>query len=223
MHQPSLILRAARGLRTRTGERRRLAVVSLAVTAAGALVLGAGAASATAAPRTVLALAGTSYYVNCAAKTNGDGSAARPWNRTKYVDTHGAYSPGDHILFKRGTTCSGYIIPTGSGVTGSPVVIGAYGSGAKPTINGGGTPNNTGTVTLRNQHDWTVQDLHLTNRVTTKITTLYRAGLLLLDEGGGRLANLTAQRLTVDSVDSSPEERRHRRPGRLRLGAFVPR
>lgn len=189
---------------TRSTRLSRLIAVPAAMLGVGALVLGAGAVTATAAARPALAVGGGSYYVNCAAKTNGNGSAASPWNRTKFVNAHGAYAPGDHILFKRGTSCSGRLIPTGSGAAGSPIVIGAYGSGAKPTINGGGTPNNTGTIRLLNQHDWTVQDLHLTNKVTTKTTKTYRAGLLFLNEGGKRLANLTAQRLTVDDVVSSP-------------------
>ena len=180
---------------------RRLAAVGTAILAVSLMALtSAPAADAS----TDAALGDAYYYLDCAAPTNGDGSATAPWNSTASVNMHGAFVPGDHILLLRGTTCSGRLAPDGSGIADHPIVIGAYGSGAKPTIDGGGTPNDTGTVTLRNQHDWTVQDLHLTNKVTTKITTLYRSGLLLLNESGGRLANLTAQRLTIDSVDSSP-------------------
>lgn len=197
MHRPFPQLRAARPVRL-----RRLLAVPAAMIAAGALVLTAGAVGAAAAPR--LSVAGGSYYVNCAAKTNGTGTAGSPWNRTKFVNAHGAYAAGDHILLKRGTTCSGRLDLSGSGVTGSPIVIGAYGSGAKPTINGGGTPNNTGTVQLVNVHDWTVQDLHLTNKTKSKAPTGYRSGLLLVNTGVGRLRGITAQRLSINAVSSNP-------------------
>lgn len=160
-----------------------------------------GAVSAAALPTTLTG--NQSYFVDCSARAGGDGSMASPWNSTMSVGLHGAFSPGDQILFKRATSCSGRVAPSGSGLAADPIVLGAYGYGVKPTIRGAGTPDDTGTVTLRNVHDWTVQDLHLTNRTDTRTTT-YRAGLLILNENGGRLPNVTAQRLTVDSVVSNP-------------------
>jgi hypothetical protein len=42
--------------------------------------------------------------------------------------------PGDSVLFKRGDTFSGAMNISRSGSSSSPIIIGAYGSGAKPVI-----------------------------------------------------------------------------------------
>ena len=46
------------------------------------------------------------------------------------------YNPGDAILLNRGDTFEGQILDTLHGSPSSPIVIGAYGSGAKPIIYG---------------------------------------------------------------------------------------
>jgi hypothetical protein len=140
--------------------------------------------------------------VNCGAKTNGDGSIGSPWASLWAVNTHGAFVAGDSVLFERGSTCKGKLTPKGSGADGAPIVFGSYGSGAKPTIAGGGTGMETATITLKNQAYVTLQDLHVTNRGTSTTTTMYRSGVLLVDDGAGWLSGVTVQRLTVDNVTS---------------------
>ncbi len=49
-------------------------------------------------------------------------------------------SPGDSILLKRGDTFYGSLVVAKSGSSGLPIVIGAYGTGAKPIISGFFTP-----------------------------------------------------------------------------------
>lgn len=144
------------------------------------------------------------HYVDCSQKTNGDGALATPWNSLSAVWRHGAFVPGDQILLKRGTTCKGQLAPMGSGTAAARIVLGAYGKGAKPTVAGGGTTNNSGAVQLVNQQYWTVQDLHVTNATKSTNPKTYRSGVLLFDNNGGRLAGITVQRLSVDSVRSNP-------------------
>ncbi|WP_375406724.1 right-handed parallel beta-helix repeat-containing protein [uncultured Amnibacterium sp.] len=184
-------------LRHPSTSRFRLALGS--AIAAGLLVsVGAAPLSASAAPA-------ATHYVNCAAKTNGDGSSeAKAWNSISSVTKHGGFTAGDKILFKRGTTCKGQLAPTGSGTATARNVIGAYGTGARPTIAGGGTANNTGAVQIINQQYWTVQDLHITNATKSANPTTYRSGLLFFNSGVGRLAGLTAQRLWIENVRSNP-------------------
>lgn len=168
-----------------------------------AALIGGASAPASASPAVAAdATKGTTYSVNCAAKTNGNGSANSPWNSLWAVNAHGTFVPGDEVLFKKGTTCKGKLAPSGSGVLGAPIVFGSYGSGAKPTIAGGGTGMETATVTLRNQAYVTLQDLHVTNRSASATTTAYRSGVLLLNDGAGWLNGVTVQRLTVDNVTS---------------------
>ncbi|WP_221392582.1 hypothetical protein [Dyadobacter sp. NIV53] len=52
-------------------------------------------------------------------------------------------------------------IRKGSGVSGSPIVIGSYGTGNKPKINGAGAAN--GAVYFYNQQYWEIGDLEVTN------------------------------------------------------------
>ncbi len=183
--------------RTSTNVRLGLGAVLAAGLVAGAVLAVPIAASADTAP--------TKHYVNCSSRTNGDGTTeSTAWNTLAAVQAHGGFVPGDQILLKRGTTCKGQLYPTGSGSKGHPIVISSYGSGARPTVAGGGTYNNTGAVQIINQQYWTIQNLHITNRTTSANPKTYRTGLLLQDDNGGRLAGITVQNNVIDSVRSNP-------------------
>src|SRR5919201_1925391 len=106
---------------------RRLLVCTFA---AGCLLLALGSSAVA---------AGTTYYVNCAAATDGNGSSASPWNNLTTVNSK-TFAPGDSLLFKRGTTCTGSFVFSSSGTSASPITIGAYGTGALPAVG----------ITLRN-------------------------------------------------------------------------
>src|SRR5438094_395662 len=73
----------------------------------------------------------STYYVDCRAPAGGDGSRTEPWNTLTTVNAH-TFVPGDRILFRRNTGCRGSLAPKGSGAEGSPIVVDAYGTGAKP-------------------------------------------------------------------------------------------
>jgi parallel beta-helix repeat protein len=146
----------------------------------------------------------TTYFVDCGAARDGTGSRAHPWNTVDRVTHHPAFGPGDRILLARGSTCSGRIVPRGSGTPGNPIVLGAYGDGGAPVLVGGGTPDLTGAVQLTDVHDWTVQDLRVTNRPPAGPDGAYRAGVLVLNAAGGRLSGITLQRLAVSDVSSDP-------------------
>ncbi len=172
----------------------------LAVALGAALAMGAAALPAAPAIATPI---GTTYYVDCSVAASGNGTAAAtPWNSLAHPNRHGAFQPGDHILLKRGSTCKGSLHPQGSGTRSAPIVLGAYGKGALPTINGN-TVDQSGTVSLRNQAYFTIQDLHVTNHGTAKEVKQFRSGVLIRNDGAGRLASVTVQRLKIDSVVSN--------------------
>jgi hypothetical protein len=178
---------------------RRLAL------ALGAAVLAVVACGTAAAPADASTAIGTTYSVACrSGKPGGDGSVSRPWTSLAKVAAHGAFSPGDHVLLRRGTTCRGRIAPTGSGTPGAPIVLGAYGKGAEPTIAAGGSRNGTGAVQLTNVSYWSVQDLRITNTTGRWNPTAYRAGLLFRSTSATRQMGLGAQRLVIEKVDSNP-------------------
>lgn len=87
-----------------------------------------------------LTLFGTNYYIkdggSDAAAGTSDGTA---WGTITKVNSEwaaGTFAAGDSILFKRGNTFYGTITVAESGTSGSPIVIGAYGSGDKPIVSG---------------------------------------------------------------------------------------
>src|SRR5919197_1326692 len=103
--------------------------------------------------------AGTAYYVNCAAATDGNGSSASPWNNLTTVNSK-TFAPGDSLLFNRGTTCTGSFVFSSSGTSANPLTVGAYGTGALPVIDGTGQNR---AVKLLDTSYVTVQDLEVTN------------------------------------------------------------
>jgi hypothetical protein len=105
--------------------------------------------------------AGTAYYVNCSASSNGSGSQASPWNTLASVNAK-TFQAGDQILFDAGTTCNGMLAPKGSGSSSASITISSYGSGTKPIINGGTSSSNAAAVELNNQSYWIIENLTVT-------------------------------------------------------------
>ena len=106
--------------------------------------------------------AGTTYYVDCSAGSNGDGSQESPWNNTSTI-SNTTFVPGDSLRFKRGTTCHGQLWPKGSGAEGSPITIGSFGLGALPIIDGG---SNQSSLKLYNQEYWEFQEIEVVGGTT---------------------------------------------------------
>jgi len=86
---------------------------------------------------------GTTYYVsNTDGNDSNNGtSPSTPWKTISKVNTT-SLSPGDSVLFKRGDTFYGTIIPHNSGTSGNPITYSSYGSGEKPIITGFTTLSN---------------------------------------------------------------------------------
>src|SRR5450759_2426102 len=81
----------------------------------------------------------TDYYISLSGNdTNNNGlSSSALWKTIAKVNS--AFSimkPGDRILFNRGDTFYGTLKITKSGLAGSPIIIGAYGTGDNPIITG---------------------------------------------------------------------------------------
>ena len=121
---------------------------------AGALcatgVVKAGSAASLTAPRI--------YAVDCGARADGNGTFARPFNSLADVNAL-VLAPGQQVLFRRGSTCTGGLAPRGTGAPGRPIVIGAYGRGTRPRIVGTGAD----AIALVNLSDVVLQDLDVSN------------------------------------------------------------
>src|SRR5665647_54836 len=80
----------------------------------------------------------TNYYFSVTGNdTNNGTSTSTPWQTiSKFNSVFSSRSPGDSLLFKRGDTFYGSLTISSSGSSGSPITIGAYGTGARPIITG---------------------------------------------------------------------------------------
>ncbi len=83
-----------------------------------------------------LNLNATNYYVSASGSDSNAGTSEdKPWKTLAKVNSF-TLKPGDQILFKRGDSWVGTITPKASGISGSVITYGAYGSGDKPKIFG---------------------------------------------------------------------------------------
>ncbi|MFL5912495.1 MAG: choice-of-anchor Q domain-containing protein [Gaiellaceae bacterium] len=132
---------------------------------------------------------GTSYYVNCAAATNGNGTSASPWNNLTTVNSQ-TFAAGDSLLFNRGTTCTGSFVFSSSGTSTSRITIDAYGTGALPIIDGTGQNR---AVKLLDTSYVTMQNMEVKNsRVWGVLITTDHAAPAV----GITLANLVVHHVT---------------------------
>ncbi|MFF1924735.1 RICIN domain-containing protein [Streptomyces sp. NPDC058221] len=163
--------------------RRTLLLSALSLPLATLLTAAPTTAAQAAAPA-----AAQSFYVDCGAASAGDGTQATPWNALAPVNSH-TFQPGDSILLKRGSTCTGQTLsPKGSGAAGAPVVVDAYGTGAKPALVGAGQV--TDVVRLADQQYWEVRNLDISNKGAAAAT---RRGVHITrtDSGTGTYYRLT--------------------------------
>jgi hypothetical protein len=99
------------------------------------------------------------YHVDCRAG-HDDRDGLSPETAWKTLDKANGprLSPGDSILLRRGTRCTGTLRPKGSGDAERPVRLGAYGEGPLPVVEGGGSG---AAVALFNQHHWHITALEV--------------------------------------------------------------
>jgi hypothetical protein len=161
----------------------KYAIIALAALVVASLVVCGGLVIPSAA-------AGTTYYVDCSAGSNGDGSQSSPFNSLAAINGV-TLGPGDSALFKRGTTCHGQLKPVGSGASGSPITIGAYGSGARPIIDGDYAV--APVVSLNVQEYFVFQDLEIKESTG--------AGLRIWGGKGAALSYFRLTNLYVHHVD----------------------
>ncbi|MFT3680252.1 MAG: hypothetical protein QM791_08250 [Ferruginibacter sp.] len=78
----------------------------------------------------------TNYYVSSTGNdANAGTSPTAPWKTISKVNSSfSSIAAGDSVLFKRGETFYGQLLPNKSGTATSKITISAYGTGAKPII-----------------------------------------------------------------------------------------
>ena len=160
-------------------------------------MLAVGAVAALALPlatTTAAQAACTTYYVSPTGSDSNTGcSTTTPWKTLAKLNGT-TFAAGNQILFQKGGSWSGQLTPQGSGASGNPIVISSYGTGAAPLLAGGGV---SATVYLHNQHDWTIQNLEITNTATGNAA---RAGFLADNDTAGTLHGIHLVNNLIDKV-----------------------
>jgi len=127
-------------------------------------------------------------------------SIAQAWKSLERVNTQ-VFQAGDQLLFKAGSRFSGQLRPQGSGKpdgeTILPIVIGKYGAGPKPRIDGEGRFLDT--LLLRNVEFWEISDLEITNLGTNR--TPWRTGVRIVTDGFGKMRHIHLRNLFVHDVN----------------------
>lgn len=111
----------------------------------------------------ILTATGATYFVDSASGNDAHTGTSqnRPWKTLQKVNAT-ELRPGDHVLFKSGSTWSGQLVPQGSGSESSPVVLDRYGSGSQPRIDAAGQFDDA--VRLYNLQCIELRNLEITNR-----------------------------------------------------------
>ncbi|MFI6496025.1 right-handed parallel beta-helix repeat-containing protein [Nonomuraea typhae] len=133
-------------------------------------------------------------HVDCQSVKTPKGTVGHPLTSLDQVNAL-TLRPGARVLFKRGTTCTGTLAPKGSGAPGRPIVIDAYGRGAKPRIQGGGAED---AVKLHNQQYWEIAGLDVAN---TGATAGKRRGVRVSARDAGTLRHIVLRDLDVHDVN----------------------
>jgi hypothetical protein len=137
-------------------------------------------------------LSATEYYVD---SENGSDQAAgtspeAAW-RTLAPVNDAVLRPGDKLLFKAGSRFAGQLKPVGRGTKDAPILIGMYGTGAKPRIDGEGAFE--ATVYIYNTEYVTVENLEVTN--TGKTAKPRRRGVKVHIKDFGTAHGITLRNL----------------------------
>lgn len=123
-------------------------------------------------------------------------SPATAWRSLEKINAT-TLKPGDKVLFKAGVAWNGQLKPSGGGIKGSPIVIGKYGDGALPRIDGEGKVRDT--LFVRNTPFIEISDLEITN--LGEKPEPWRTGVHVSADGIGKLEHVVLRKLHVHDVN----------------------
>ncbi|MGC3958821.1 MAG: right-handed parallel beta-helix repeat-containing protein [Verrucomicrobiota bacterium] len=142
------------------------------------------------------------YYVDSQSGDDAQNGASQTqaWKTLERVNAH-VFQPGDQLLFKASSRYTGQLRPQGSGKLDDgkpvPIIIGKFGDGPKPRIDGEGLFLDT--LLLRNVEFWEVADLEITNLGTNRAP--WRTGVRVVSDGFGRMRHIHLRNLYVHDVN----------------------
>lgn len=141
------------------------------------------------------------YYVDASSGNDmNDGSSPDKAWRTLYKANSIKFKPGDTLFFKRGGVFNGVLEISAEGTKEQPVVIDAYGEGAKPSIHG--ETNSLYAVRIYNSNYVTLQNLEIVNNGDELLS---KAGLKIECNEYGVSNGLVIRGLTVKDVNGKSD------------------
>lgn len=146
-----------------------------------------------------LAESGITYYIDSESgdDTNSGVSSDAPWKTLEKINQQ-TFVEGNTIALKAGSRFEGMIIPEGSGTISEPIVLTSYGDGERPIINANGEDAG---IKLVNQSNWVIDGIEITNSASQR--DRYRSGIMVLNENGGIVSNITIKNNKIHNVVSS--------------------
>jgi hypothetical protein len=131
------------------------------------------------------------YYIDSInGNDRNDGLSPESAWKTFDVANKTEFSPGSEIYLRRGGKYAGTLSPKGDGKELAPNIIGAFGEGEAPIIEGdidAETSISAG-VLLHNQNHWVIEDLKVTN-ADTKSEAQY--GIYILADSGKTIRDIS--------------------------------
>lgn len=143
---------------------------------------------------------GVVWYVNrVAGSDDADGRTPETaWASLERVNAQ-TFHPGDEVRFAAGTVYQGQLRLRGSGRKYRPIVVGSYGQGAPPRIDGRGEARET--VLLENVEYVHLRDLEITN--TGREREARRTGVRVVARDCGTLHDIRLTGLYIHDVNGS--------------------
>jgi len=151
----------------------------------------------------VLACQAATYYVDSAngADSNPGTSKSAPWKSLDKVNSR-QFEPGDHILLSAGSAWRGTLAPKAGGSETEPLVIGRYGSGPRPHIDGAGEVEDA--VRLYNVQFIEVRDIEVTNHGPKPAI---RRGVHIFLDNFGAARHIVVSGLYIHDVNGSNQRK----------------
>jgi hypothetical protein len=148
-------------------------------------------------------LAAATYYVDSVAGSDRNTGAAptASWQTLAKVNA-ARLRPGDRVLLKAGAVWRGQLAPASSGTPAAPIVIGRYGKGPRPRIDGAGEAEDA--VRLYNVECMEVRDLEITN---TGSAPAVRRGVHIYLDNFGTARHIVVAGLYIHDVNGSNQRK----------------
>ncbi|MCD6596862.1 MAG: hypothetical protein J7L04_04200, partial [Bacteroidales bacterium] len=145
------------------------------------------------------------YLSSTVGEDSNDGlSVINPWKSLEKISST-PLIPGDTVLFRSEDTFTGQLNIKGSGSTGKPVVIGRYGEGDLPVIDGANADGGAylSALFVNNHDNIEISDLAIKNdrRISrTGVDDKYAYGIYVLNNGDSIIQNFRFRNLKISDV-----------------------